>query len=263
MTVWFIILLVIVLAFLLINIVLYFIQEKFIFDSEKLPKNYKFTFDKDFEEIFLKTDDGQKLNAIHFKIDNPLGLLLYFHNNSGNLKRWGEAISFFTHYKYDVLAMDYRGYGKSSGNYDEKFMLDDAQLWYEYAVDLYDESAITVYGRGLGAVFAAKVSAQNHPKKLILEAPIYNLEHTAGYLYPYLPYKLLLKYNFDTAFYFKDVLCDTTIFHGKEDKYVHFTSSLKLFDMRKEMTDLVLLKNTDHFNVMIQPKYIKTIEQIL
>ena len=65
MTVWFIILLVIVLAFLLINIVLYFIQEKFIFDSEKLPKNYKFTFDKDFEEIFLKTDDGQKLNAIH------------------------------------------------------------------------------------------------------------------------------------------------------------------------------------------------------
>ncbi len=263
MPIWLIILIVIILAFLLIVFILYSIQEKFIFFAEKLPKDYKFTFNQSFKEVNLTSQDGQDLNAIHFKIENPLGIILYFHNNSGNIQRWGEAISFFINYKYDILAMDYRGFGKSTGKFDEELMFEGAQAWYDYVADQYDESTIIVYGKGLGAAFAAKVSAINHPKKLILEAPIFNLAYTAKYLYPYLPSKMMLRYSFDTASYFSDVTCDTTIFHGKEDKYVHFTSSIKLFDLNKDITDLILLDNADHFNVMIQPKYTKTIEEIL
>ena len=263
MTIWLIILTIIILAFVLSMVILYLIQEKLIFYAEKLHKDYKFTFDQLFEEVYLSTNDGQELNAVHFKIENPLGIILYFHNNSGNLKRWGEAISFFTTLNYDVLAMDYRGYGKSTGKFNEELMLNDAQAWYDYVIKQYEESTLIVYGRGIGATFAAKVSSQNHPKKLILEAPVYSLEFTAKYLYPYLPYKLILRYSFDTASYFINVLCSTTIFHGKDDKYVHFTSSIKLLDMRKELTNMVLLENTNHFNVMIQPKYIEKIEELL
>ena len=51
---------------------LYFFQEKFIFLNEgKLDKDYSFEFSDNFEEIFLKTKDGNAINAIHFKLKNP------------------------------------------------------------------------------------------------------------------------------------------------------------------------------------------------
>ena len=65
---------------------LFFLQEKIIFQSEKLENNYTYTFDKEFEEINLKTEDNSTINALHFKVKNPKGIILYFHGNKGSLE---------------------------------------------------------------------------------------------------------------------------------------------------------------------------------
>jgi len=150
---------------------LYFIQEKMIFLPTKLPQDYRYSFRHDFEEINLKTDDGFVLNSIHFKQLKPKGLILYFHGNAGDLSRWGNITSFFADKNYDVLVMDYRTYGKSTGKLSEDALHNDAQLFYEYALERYDESDIILYGRSLGTGIATKLAANNNPDRLILETP--------------------------------------------------------------------------------------------
>ena len=165
---------------LLIMGLLHVFQEKIIFLPEPINKEYVYQFPFDFEEVNLKTKDNQTINALHIKAENPKGIILYFHGNQGNLIRWGEITSYFTQFKYDVFVIDYRGYGKSTGVFNETQMYNDALLSYNYVKKQFPEDKIIVYGRSLGTTFATKVASENKPKHVILEAPFYNLHHVSS-----------------------------------------------------------------------------------
>ncbi|MEM1258282.1 MAG: alpha/beta hydrolase [Bacteroidota bacterium] len=209
---------------------LYTLQEKFIFLPRQLEQGYPYSFDEPFEEFFLEAKDGAKLNALHFRRTAPQGVLLYFHGNAGDLSRWGEIAIYFVKKNYDVIIMDYRTYGKSSGDLSEEGLFSDAQLFYEYALKSYEERDIIVYGRSLGAAIATELASNRNPKKLILETPFYNLIDVAQNRFPWLPIKQLLKYRFESNRYIKKVGCPVSIFHGTEDSVVPYESGQKLFD---------------------------------
>jgi len=133
---------------------LYFFQEKIIFLPSKLPQDYSYSFSEPFKEFNLAAKDGAKLNGLHFKRENPKGVILYFHGNAGDLARWGEIATFFAQKEYDIVVMDYRTYGKSTGKLSEDALFKDAQLFYDYTLDKYKEEDIIVYGRSLGASIA-------------------------------------------------------------------------------------------------------------
>ena len=71
----------------MISTALYFLQERIIFFPSVLEQDYEYQFNHNFEELYLNTDDGATLNAIHFKVENPKGVILYFHGNAGDLSR--------------------------------------------------------------------------------------------------------------------------------------------------------------------------------
>jgi fermentation-respiration switch protein FrsA (DUF1100 family) len=250
--------------YLLLLVGFYLFQEKVIFRPKKLAKDYIFSFDKKFEEINLSLDDNSIINAIHFKVKNPKGIILYYHGNKGNLKRWGPMISPFTEYGYDVFVMDYRGYGKSNGERNEKNLYNDALLSYNYVKRLFDEEKITVYGRSLGGTFATFVASQNNPKQLILEAPFYNLLDLSYRKFRFLPYKNLLRYNFNSNNFITNVECPITIFHGDEDRLIPLKSGKKLYEAsKKSHSKFVIIKNGTHNNLMTSDLYEEKIAQLL
>ena len=57
--------------------------------------DYKFQFEKPFEEVFLNPSENVSINAIHFKAEAPKGVILYFHGNAGDLNRWGTIAELF------------------------------------------------------------------------------------------------------------------------------------------------------------------------
>ena len=146
---------------------LFFFQEKLIFRPITLPQDFVYNFSNPFEELFLKAEDGAVINALHFKKENPKGIILYFHGNAGNLARWGKITEFFVEKDYDVLVMDYRTYGKSTGKLSEQALYSDAQMCYNYVLKQYEESEIIVYGRSLGTGMATYLASNNNPKQLI------------------------------------------------------------------------------------------------
>ena len=110
------ILFVILIIILLGGILFYFNQEKIIFYPEKTASDFKYNFPSDFEEVYLTTEDQKKLHALHFKTENPKGVVYYLHGNAGNLEGWGDIASLYLDLNYDIFILDFRGFGKQESD---------------------------------------------------------------------------------------------------------------------------------------------------
>ncbi|MCF6214325.1 MAG: alpha/beta hydrolase [Flavobacteriaceae bacterium] len=243
---------------------LYFFQERLLFQSVKLPQDFNFKFEKPFTEINLKTEDNATLNGLYFELKNPKGVILFFHGNRDNLVRWGTIASGFTKYNYNVLVVDYRGYGKSTGKRSETKLYQDAHQWYTYVNQMFDESKIVVYGRSLGATFATYVAYKNKPAQLILEAPFNSLVALPKYWFKYAPYDLLLKYHFNSQKYIKEVPSKITIFHGTKDRVIPIKLGQKLFKSApKNKAIFIVIDGGKHNNLATFDKYHKAVKEIL
>ena len=98
-------------------------QDKFIFKPEKLKQDFQFKYDVPFKELFFDVEPGVRINGLHFYREKPQGLILYFHGNTRSIKGWAKYAKDFYRYDYDVVLVDYRGFGKSTGKRGEKEML--------------------------------------------------------------------------------------------------------------------------------------------
>src|SRR6188768_352211 len=93
----------ILVIYILLCGLLYFFQEKFIFFPQKLNKEYRFQFDRKFEEKNIETKDGIILNGLLFRADSSKGLIFYLHGNAGSLYSWGDVAKTYTDLNYDVF----------------------------------------------------------------------------------------------------------------------------------------------------------------
>lgn len=248
----------------MISASLYFLQEKILFLPTVLKQDYEFNFHYNFDELNFKTDDGAKLNALHFKVEKPKGVILYFHGNAGDLSRWGNVAEFFVEKQYDVLIMDYRTFGKSKGKLSEAVFYSDADLFYNYLKKFYDESEITLYGRSLGTGIATYLASKNTPKQLILETPYYSMVDVGRSRFSFLPVNILLKYKFPTYQFIKDVKCPVSIFHGTNDQVVPYSSARKLFEVApKPQTNFITIKDGRHGDLINFNNYHNQIKILL
>ena len=257
-------LLILIVLYVFILLGFYFFQNSIVFRPKRTAQNYTYSFEQDFKEINLKAKDKATLNALHFKVDNPKGVILYFHGNKDNLERWGAIAAELTKYNYDVFVMDYRGYGKSTGNRTESLMYADAQLCYDYLKQSYKENSIVVYGRSLGGTFATFVASQNNPKQLILEATFSSLQDVVFHNLPILPYSKILKFKFKTFELIEKVKCPITIFHGNQDELVSIELAQKVYaHSNRELTEFVEIEKGTHHNISDFEKYRETLELVL
>lgn len=231
-------------------VLLYAFQERFIFLDGALPQDHAFEFNTKFREVNLTTADGANLSAVHFAAKSPKGIIVYFHGNKGNLTRWGTIVEDYVKLNYDVLVMDYRGYGKSTGPRSMEKLLNDAELFYQYALTLYPENQVSLYGRSLGTGLASWLAGKHHPKCLILETPYYSLASVAQRFYPIYPSKLALRYNFQSFEYLKSADCPIYIFHGTEDDVVPYKSGKRLHEsLPNGRSQLITIEGGEHKNL--------------
>lgn len=250
--------------YVLINMATFLFQEKLIFLSERLPHDYTYSFNEPFEELNLDSEDGASINVLYFRAEQPVGIVVYFHGNAGNLSKWGEIAPQFTSRNHDVIMMDYRGYGKSKGERSENAFYEDALLLYAKAMTLHPETNITVFGRSLGTTFATYVAAKHNPQQLVLESPFYSMERLVKKRYPYLPVDALLKYKFRTNHYMQSVHCPVTIIHGTEDRVVPIASAKKLFGaIPQKNRSFITIENGAHNNLNTFSEYSDALDTVI
>lgn len=245
---------------------LYFFQEKLIFRSSTLPEGYRYTFNSNFEELFLKADDGALLNGLHFKHSDPKGVILYCHGNAGALNDWGFwAEELASRYQYDVVIWDYRGYGKSTGKRRQNLMLEDGFLFYEYCKSNFYAHEIILFGRSLGGFFATHISKSTNKGKLILESTPTSLLSIATKEYPLLPSRQLLRFRFQNDQNILEIEIPTFIIHGTSDSLVPYENGEQLFQLSNAATKKIYpIRAGGHNNLTgFEQHYFGALDKIL
>jgi len=250
-------------AYILILLLVYFVQDRFIFKPEVLKEDFLYKYDIPFKELFFDVEPGVRINGLHFYRTNPKGLIFYLHGNTRSIKGWAKYARDFYRYDYDVVLVDYRGFGKSTGKRSEKEMLNDLQFVYNKLREQYGEHNLIAYGRSLGSGFATKIASDNRPRYLILDSPYYNFIEVIERFLPFLPNKYILRYHLRTDKWIRKVNCHTYIIHGTKDWLIPIKHSEKLQQINPNKITLIRIKGGGHNNLPSFPEYHNFIRDIL
>ena len=241
-----------------------FLIKKIMFRPVKLKPDYIFQFNTDFEEINFYPEPEVSINALHFKVNNPNGIILYFHGNKDNLARWGTIASELTRFNYDVVAIDYRGYGKSTGSFSEDNFFKDALYCYSKLKETFNPKEIIIFGRSLGSGIAACLAFQINSSKLILETPYYDMHDLVGNYFPSFLFKNKLNYKFSSHTYLKHSGYPILIFHGTNDGTVPYRSGIKLFEsIDNPRKRFVTIRDGKHNNLNSFQTYWEELQKFL
>jgi len=161
--------------------------------------------------------------------------------------------------------IDYRGFGKSSGNRTEATLKQDAEhvfnrMLLEYQ---YPENQIVIYGRSLGSGFAAKLASNHRPKMLILDAPYYSFSHLTNRFLFFLPISIILRFKIRTDQWVKYVRCPIYIIHGSKDRLIPLSSSIRLAKIAPLNTQLAVIHEGGHNNLPSFDEYHRVLGDIL
>lgn len=250
----------ILLIYIVVMILSFFFQDRLIFLSNKLKEDHHFEFEQSYEEYNIDVAQDVKINALLFKSsETPKGLIVYFHGNADNLRRWGRYSKNFTDLSYDVLMIDYRGYGKSSGIPTETNLYNDAEFIWEWSKKTFNYNKHIIYGRSLGAAVATKLAASANPDLLIMETPFDRLNGAVpAYIIPF-----KLKYDFENTTHLQNVNCEKVIFHGSRDLLIPLSSALRLKQYLNGNDKMIIIKKGRHKNLDSFPAYHEELQNIL
>jgi len=220
------------------------------------------------EEMALPVPNGGKPQHISAwwwpaaSADAPA--VLYLHGSRWNLTGQLFRIEQLRAFGFSVLAIDYRGFGKSEGGLpSEDTVYEDARVAWERLAELQPDPAKRfIYGHSLGGAvaidLAAKLSAEAEQsgkpvpaRGLIVESSFTTLAEIARSLtYPWLPVQLILSQKFDSVDKIGRVRVPVLIVHGAGDRFVPSRFSQALYEAAPEPKKLLLVDGATHNNSM-------------
>lgn len=121
-------------------------------------------------EVWLRAADGSRLHALHLPaMTAARGTVLFLHGNAENLSSHIRAVDWLPAQGWAVLALDYRGYGRSEGLADLDAAHEDARsaLAHLQSQDAAETGPIVVLGQSLGASIALRVVATTGDRRRI------------------------------------------------------------------------------------------------
>ncbi len=116
------------------------------------------------EDVWIAAPDGQKLHALYLPAHGRArATVLYLHGNAENLSTHVRAVEWLPAQGYSVLALDYRGYGRSSGKASIRGVHEDAAAALAWLAAQQGEAdmPVIVYGQSLGASIAIRSVASS------------------------------------------------------------------------------------------------------
>jgi fermentation-respiration switch protein FrsA (DUF1100 family) len=220
----------------------------------------------DYEDVSLTTADNEVLHGWYIPATDPIGVVLFFHGNAGNISHRLDSIEIFRELDLDVLIIDYRGYGQSSGRPGEQGTYLDAQAAWDYLVDKRGiaPGKIVIFGRSLGGAVASWLAAHTTPGAVILESCFTSGLDMAARLYPFLPVRLITRLKYPVKEYVKHISSPLLIIHSQQDEIIPFDMGQSIFAAAPEPKEMLVLSGDHNSGFLLnRDRYMATIEKFL
>lgn len=233
------------------GIALYFLQDMILFHPLSLNREHNYNFPEPHRELRMGINSEDTISLVNFLSTDTLtkGTVLYFHGNKRNISWYARFIPYFTRHGYEVLMIDYPGYGKSTGKLTEKKLYDWALKVYELARQRFGTDSIIIYGKSMGTGIAAQLASVRNCRRLILETPYYDFPSVISHYLPIYPVRWMLHYQLPTHEYLEKTNAPVTIFQGTKDRLVTYSNAVRLKPLLKTSDEFVTIKGGGHNNL--------------
>ncbi len=201
-----------------------------------------------FEDIRLKSKDGTNLQAWYHKAESGYPTIVYFHGNGDHIGGRAHYFKLLSDAGFGVLALSYRGYGKSEGSPSEEGFYSDARAIIEYASAklMLTPHDIIIYGESIGTGVAVQMATEFPFAALILQSPYTSIDALAKDNYPWLPVNLLLEDHFDSLSKISNVHIPILLFHGEKDNIVPIRFGKELFEKANPIKKSIYFPENGH-----------------
>jgi uncharacterized protein len=226
--------------------VLYFTQRSLMYFPETVRTTPAAAGVPQAEEITLTTADGEHLVAWHVPPRDNKPVVLYLHGNGGSLRYRAERFEQLITAGVGLVAVDYRGYGGSTGSPSERGLIADGEAAYAFAAAHYQVSQIVPWGESLGTGVAVALAAEKPVSRVILEAPFTSTEAIAAKRYWFLPVRLLMSDQFRSDGRIGKVTAPLLILHGVKDTTVPFAMGQRMFALANQPKHIVRFLDGGH-----------------
>jgi fermentation-respiration switch protein FrsA (DUF1100 family) len=211
-----------------------------------------------FRDLHIQTNDHQKLHAWWLERPDPRAQVIFFHGNGGNLSLWLDILIELWKRDFSVLAVDYRGYGLSTGNPSEQGLYRDAEATVRlFLAELKKDGAPTIYwGRSIGAPVAARAAMAAAPDALVLETPMPSVRAVLRTNPVLWALSFLSTYTFPTSRLLEKYQGPLLVIHGDADGIVPLTAGRLVFDKAPTThKTFVLIRGADHNDLhLVDPR---------
>jgi len=182
--------------------------------------------------------------------DPAAPVFLYLHGNDMNLGSNVEHIARLNRMGFSVLAVDYRGYGRSGGGFpSEAQVYEDADVAWNYLVQErhVDPTQAIIYGHSLGGAVAVEL-ALRHPEAagLIVESGFTSIPAIAKTVYWMFPTDWLLNQRFDALAKVPYLRVPALFVHGTADSEVPYIMTEHLFNAARGPKWITLIPGGGH-----------------
>ena len=206
-----------------------------------------------FDEHWIAVGADQKLHAWWLKAPDPNApVVLYLHGARWNLTGSVTRIERWRQLGFSVLAVDYRGFGRSSEvGPTEQFAYEDAEAAWDYLGRLAPGRPRLIVGHSLGGAIAVEL-ARRRPEAsgLVLEATLTSVRDMVDRsAWGFLPVGLILTQNFDALAKIGEVKMPVLVAHGTRDSIVPFEMGERLYAAAHAPKRFIKVEGAGHHNL--------------
>lgn len=218
------------------------------------------------EDVWMEAEDGSVLHALYLPVTEARrGTVLFLHGNAENLSSHIHAVSWLPAQGYAVLALDYRGYGRSQGGASVGALHQDAAtaLAWLSARGAAQTGPLIVYGQSLGGSVAIRLIADHPPQTdvvaVIADSAFASYRGIAreklGQVWLTWPLQWPLSWLISDQYAALDVVqriapIPLLLIHGEQDPVVPAAHSHRLFAAAADPKDLWLVPQGQHIDAV-------------
>jgi fermentation-respiration switch protein FrsA (DUF1100 family) len=233
----------------LLNSLLYF-PEREIVQTPGVP----------FSDVTLASEDGERLHGwwVPARRD-PIGHVLLCHGNAGNVGDRVPHVELLSAAGFDVLAFDYRGYGRSSGRPDEEGSYRDARAARRALLGRsgIDTSRLIYLGESLGAAVALALACEHPPAGVALQSAFTSIRAMARLHYPAIP-EAVVPDAYPSLDRIRRLRAPLLLLHGDRDDVVPLAQGEALFAAAPEPKRMHIFQGAGHGD-LVRPEWARVI----
>lgn len=205
------------------------------------------------EDVWINVTGDQRIHGWFLKSASQTAkaTILHLHGNGGNITNTAWFGAELAKNGFDVLLIDYRGYGRSDGEVTDEWALNaDGEAAYNHLINQrgVKPEKLVLYGMSLGTTVAIDVASRKPCGALIVESGLSSADDMGAYTLPFLPgfVRRLAKNRFESALKIHSVNCPVLVTHGTNDRTIPVAQGRKLFESAKEPKRLMIIEGGNH-----------------